>query len=183
MPDVRKRVRIRHVTYLGLHGWERGRGRPGGIALRRFIQRLRREIEPKLSNLEGVWVEDKYVGFVVHCRHASAPTRRRALGALRQTLAAVPSRVRILAGKDVWEILPAEVEGKGAAVRSLLAELNGGALPIYVGDDLSDEAAFEALPRGITVRVGTPRRTKACYQLRDPDEVRQFLEKLEAEIS
>jgi trehalose 6-phosphate phosphatase len=183
LADVRRRVGVGRIIYLGLHGWEHGRGRPGGILLHRFMQRLRREVESKLAGVEGVWIEDKYVGFVVHGRYAPARERRTARAALDQSIAAVQSRVRILKGKNVWEVLPMEVQGKGAAVRDLLDGLDGGALPIYVGDDLSDEPAFGALPRGITVRVGTPRKSEARYTMRDPDEVREFLERLAGEIS
>ncbi len=183
LADVRRRVGIHRITYLGLHGWEHGRGRPGGIRLHRFMQRLRREVESKLAGVEGVWIEDKYVGFVVHGRYAPARERRTARAALKQSLAAIQFRVRVLKGKNVWEVLPVEVQGKGAAVRDLLDGLDRSALPIYVGDDLSDEAAFEALPRGITVRVGAPRKTRARYTMRHPNEVREFLERLAGEIS
>lgn len=182
LADVRRRVGISRITYLGLHGWEHGRGRPSGIRLHRFMQRLRREVESKLAGVEGVWIEDKYVGFVVHGRYAPARERRTARTALKQSLAQIESRVRVLKGKNVWEVLPVEVQGKGAAVRSLLEGLDRSALPVYVGDDLSDESAFEVLPRGITVHVGTPRGTRARFSLRDPNEVRDFLERLEGEI-
>lgn len=183
LPDVRRNVGVRRITYLGLHGWERGRPRPGGIRFHRFMQRLRREVESKFSGAEGVWVEDKYVGFVVHFRYAPVRERRVARAALDQSLAPVQPKVRVLKGKSVWEVLPVEVQGKGEAVRSLLEGIDGGVLPVYAGDDLSDEAAFEVLPRGITVRVGKPRKTRARFGLRDPYEVLEFLERIEREIS
>lgn len=179
--DVRKRVKVRGVRCIGLHGWERGYRKLRETETYRFIQGLRREVEARLAGFEGVWVEDKFISFVVHYRRATA--RRKALAALRGALAHVQSKVRVLEGKKVWEILPLEIEGKGAAVRALLEPFGERVLPVYVGDDTTDESAFEALPRGITVRVGTPRRTKARYKLRNPDKVREFLEKLEAEIA
>lgn len=178
--DVRKRVRVPGVCCVGLHGWERGKGKPRATATERFVQKLRREVEAKLSRVDGVWVEDKFISFAVHYRRATA---RQAGAILREIVAPFLSRIRVMNGKRVWEVLPLEVEGKGAAVRSLLAELKAPALPIYVGDDTTDEPAFEALSRGVTVRVGNPRGTKACYVLRNPGEVRGFLEKLEAEIA
>jgi alpha,alpha-trehalase len=54
-------------------------------------------------------------------------------------------------------------------------------LPIYLGDDVTDEDAFRALrERGEVGGVGVlvaeePRETAARYRLRDPDEVREFL--------
>jgi trehalose 6-phosphate phosphatase len=181
-PDVRRHIGVRDITYLGLHGWERGQDQQAAKKLHRFMQRLGREVELRLQGLEGVWIEDKYVGFTVHCRQAPPDATRVAHARLKQVLASNLSRVRILSGKKVWEVLPLEVKGKGDAVRSVLKELGGVPLSIYAGDDLGDESAFKALPRGITVRVGTPRRTHARYQLRDPEEMREFLERLEGEL-
>jgi trehalose-phosphatase len=65
----------------------------------------------------------------------------------------------------------------------LLKDLPRGALPIYLGDDTTDESAFAELRRGITVRVGGHRRTKARFYLRNPDEVMGFLETVEDETT
>lgn len=179
--DVRRHVRVPGIACVGLHGWERG-GRLRKSETQRFVQRLRREAEAKLEGLEGVWVEDKFIGFAVHYRRASALAMRKARAAVRQAVAPYASKLRVMEGKKVREILPLEVKGKGEAVRALLGELKGPALAIYAGDDSTDEAAFRALPRGLTVRVGDPRRTHARYKLRDLEEVREFLERLEAEV-
>jgi trehalose 6-phosphate phosphatase len=181
--DVRRHVRIHLVTYLGLHGWERSNGKLRESETFRFMQRLRREVEKEMEGLEGIWVQDKSIVFVVHYRRAGDAARRRARAVLGSILAKVASRVRLMEGKKIWEILPVELKGKGAAVLTLLRESRDRLLPIYLGDDTTDEAAFEALPHGITVRVGTPRPTRARYELLDPDEVKVFLEKLEAEIA
>jgi trehalose 6-phosphate phosphatase len=52
-------------------------------------------------------------------------------------------------------------------------------LPIYVGDDLTDEPAFRVLRKGITVLVGPRRPTNAHFSLRNPAQVGVFLERLE----
>jgi trehalose 6-phosphate phosphatase len=183
MPDVRRHVRIGGITYLGLHGWERSGEKLKRTKAHRSMQRLRREIQKKLAGLEGIWVQDKFIVFVVHYRRASAAARRQARRLLEAVLQKAASKVRMMEGKKVWEVLPKEVKGKGAAVLDLLRKLPGSPLPVYAGDDTTDEAAFEALPRGITIRVGKPRPTRARYQLRGPGEVRMFLERLEAEIA
>jgi trehalose-phosphatase len=50
-------------------------------------------------------------------------------------------------------------------------------LPIFIGDDVTDEDAFRAVQaRGFGVLVATePRETVAAYRLRDPAEVEAFL--------
>ena len=56
-------------------------------------------------------------------------------------------------------------------------------IAIYVGDDATDEPAFAVLNRGITVRVGPARHTKARYRLSNPREVRRFIERLDDVLS
>lgn len=51
-------------------------------------------------------------------------------------------------------------------------------LPIYFGDDLSDEAAFAAVHRGKSILAGKRRPTEARCQLRGPGEVRATVTRL-----
>ncbi|SPF55892.1 hypothetical protein SBA4_7530003 [Candidatus Sulfopaludibacter sp. SbA4] len=80
--------------------------------------------------------------------------------------------------REKFVFLPREIGDKGTAVRHQLSRLAGHVLPIYAGDDRTDESAFAALSEGITIRVGRRALTRAQFQLRDPGEVRSFLEKL-----
>ena len=90
---------------------------------------------------------------------------------------------RMIHSNHAIEIVPREVEGKGVAMREFTRALRSPFLPIYVGDDLTDEPAFVALRRGITVCVAPSHRTSAQFQLKDPDEVRIFLERLAEELA
>jgi trehalose 6-phosphate phosphatase len=128
-------------------------------------------------------VENKKFSFVVHYRGASPGAVRRAEAVLGEELERFEPQLGQLAGKKIWEVLPREIEGKGSAVRSLLADFPSAVLPIYVGDDTTDESAFAVLRRGLTVRVGAPGPTAARFFLRNSEEVMSFLEKLEAEIA
>jgi trehalose-phosphatase len=180
LTDLRRRARISGVRYLGLHGFER-KGRAPRPAPE-FLVRLKRSVGTRLGDLPGIWMEDKGFSFVVHYRGARGPAVRRARVLLQECLKPYQGQFRLLKGKKVWEILPAAVPGKGEAARQVLAELDGSALPLYLGDDTTDEAAFEALRGGITIRVGPARRTRARYRLRNPHEVGRFLARLEDEI-
>jgi trehalose 6-phosphate phosphatase len=88
----------------------------------------------------------------------------------------------VVPGDLVWEVLPREIRGKGHAARRQWRLWAAGALPIYIGNDGTDESAFGTLAQGLTVRVGPVRRTRARYFLRNPAEVARFLERLGEEV-
>jgi len=181
--DVRERVNVPEASYLGLHGWESNGSAHAALATRRFIPFARRLLSKKLARLPNIRISDKEVTFDIHYRGASESAVRKARAALHEVLDPLAPELRVLHGKKIWEVLPQEIQGKGAAVKALLAKSPPVVLPIYIGDDTPDEPAFQALPHGITVRVGKPRRTWAHFELRNPQEVARFLNKMEAEIS
>jgi len=180
--DLRKRVNVPAARYLGLHGWEHRDGHSARPGSRRLMRVARRMLAERLRGLPGIWIEDKGPIFVVHYRGTAALATRRARRIVRETLEWLEPDLRVLAGRKVWEVVPQEIKGKGAAVSRLLEELPQPTLSIFVGDDVSDEKAFAVLRGEVTVRVGRPRRTGAHFRLRNPLEVRAFLERLQAEL-
>lgn len=83
---------------------------------------------------------------------------------------------RLNTGREVFDIVPRTGWHKGAAVKWILKNLaEEGSLPIYLGDDNSDEDAFAVLTDGITVRVGDHSATCAQYGVPGPAEVYRFL--------
>jgi trehalose-phosphatase len=80
-------------------------------------------------------------------------------------------------------LLPDIDWNKGKAVLWLLETLGlegGDALPIFIGDDRTDEDAFRALEnRGVGILVSDqPELTAASYWLKNPEEVERFLREL-----
>lgn len=180
---LQKLVKVRGAIYVGLHGWERDTGARSAIAARLILADARRKLVERLSGLPHVWVTDKGPCFEVHYHGASEITVRKTRAIVYSVFRPLKRDARLLRGRDVWEFLPWEFKGKGAAVRALIAEFPRPVLPIYIGDDITDESAFRALSKGITIRVGKPRRTRARFELRNPDEVFSFLKQMEAEIT
>jgi len=181
--DVRERTRLSKVHYLGVHGWENRFETALDPNTMRELEQARHSLETSLGNLRGVWIEDKGPTFAIHYRQAGEAESSQARASMQEVLARLNGGFRLLSGKKVWEILPREVGDKGAAVRRELSRLDRRSLPVYVGDDLTDEHAFAAIPDGLTIRVGPHSLTRAQFQLRDPGDVRRFLEKLEIELS
>jgi trehalose 6-phosphate phosphatase len=157
----------------GNHGMEPWRGLP---AARRLVARWRGELAGSLPQAPGVIVEDKGPSLAIHYRRARArATIRRlvlhAAGRLRDT--------RIVEGKMVVNVLPANAPDKGAALLQLCKRLRCDAA-IYVGDDDTDEDAFAVAGRFplLGIRVGHARRSRASYFLPGQTDIDRLLARL-----
>ncbi|ODN70785.1 trehalose-phosphatase [Methylobrevis pamukkalensis] len=165
----------------GLHGLE-WRERPGvavmqapaPISLDVFRARL------ATSDLlrDGLLVEDKKVAIAVHYR------ARPDLGSLvRETITGWLEGVddlAVLDGKMVVEVKPRAVS-KGTVVQRFLAmPAFEGRVPVFVGDDVTDEDGMRAAARagGFGVKVGEG-PSGASYRLADVPAVRTWLASLE----
>jgi len=87
-------------------------------------------------------------------------------------------RWRMASGKMAVEIQPNADFHKGKAVTEILTMFPSlELLPIYLGDDQTDEDAFRVLKgQGISVFIGPGGfPTEADFFLQNPDEVQEFL--------
>ena len=181
LADLRKLVPVPGVRLLGLHGWE-GRDAPPLDKERGVVRKARQLLQQRLSKIPQIWLEDKGLGLAVHYRGAPPRSVRLARPIVLDVAKTLGPHIHIVPGEKLWEILPHQIDGKGSAIRALLSQKPPGTLPIIVGDDVTDERAFAAVPHGLTIRVGRKLLTRARYLLRDPEEVKLFLQELEVEI-
>jgi trehalose 6-phosphate phosphatase len=149
---------------------------------RRLLGTVKRVLERSLPITKRIWIEDKKLGLAIHYREASSAAVKRASPVIHEVCERFSPEIHLLEGKKVWELLPKAIGGKGPTVRALILNQPRRVLPVFLGDDTTDEMAFAELPHGLTVRVGGRERTKAHFYLRNPGEVVQFLERLEGEI-
>lgn len=124
----------------------------------------------------GALVEDKGQSLALHWR--AAPAAETAIRAFAtQALARLPG-YRLEPGNQVVELRPVGAD-KGSAIRDLMARPPfAGRVPVFAGDDLTDEAGFAAVNalHGISVLVGDRRDSAATHRLADPAAVRAWLE-------
>jgi trehalose 6-phosphate phosphatase len=113
----------------------------------------------------GTLFERKPNGFVLHYR--SAPAAGPALRDALIALANGSERFTVLPALMAWELHPRGAD-KGRAVTALMRRPPfAGRLPVFIGDDVTDEYAIEAAERmgGIGLRVmeafGTPDDVRA----------------------
>ncbi|HEY7728059.1 MAG TPA: trehalose-phosphatase [Candidatus Eisenbacteria bacterium] len=180
--EVERLIGALPAVFVGEHGWER-RGRDGRVdrvPLAHSVSATIDEAERAARSLGwGRWLERKRSAVVLHTRampEAEARDVRDRCVALWRPLAA-PGHVsvdRIDGGME----LRARGRNKGLVALSLLSESPPGTLGVFVGDDVTDEDAFDALrDRGFGVRVGGgDRPSLALGHLPSPDAVPDFLE-------
>lgn len=188
--DLRERVPPEPLLFFaGLHGLEIDgpglRFAHSAVALAApgisvLVKDLRRAVKP----LPGVFVEDKTYAVVLHVRGASKADRMHAVtrfNALAEPLLS-EGTLRLQPGDNVLELLPNIDWAKGDAVRAIIrhveAESKEPVWPVYIGDDATDEDAFEEIGNnGLTIGV-TKRTAGAAFQLEDPAAVECFLKSI-----
>lgn len=186
LPDVRSRVGIDGICYVGCHGYsmQASQGKPVTLMSRAeeaLLPRISRALHVGLHGLRGIRIESKEAGIAIHYRNAERRNARRALAAIRDILGR-NRRLNLISGKKVWEILPGPGMDKWTAIQHLLAlENRRDSLLCYVGDDVPDEYVFARM-RGISVAVGRRRRTSARFFVKTPSDVARFLEELATAI-
>lgn len=191
LKDVRKKVGLDSVTCAGNHGLElRGPGLRFSYPLPKRVSAALLDILRRLngirSDIPGIIIENKIYSLSFHYRLVKSADLRRMRERFRKAVSPHVrlGRVVLKSGKKVYEVRPPVSWNKGRIALWFLSRLRKGkspVLPIYIGDDLTDEDAFRALKgKGITVFVGSPgaRRTAAVYYLRSPAEVLKTLKKL-----
>ncbi len=186
---VQELMGVDDLVVAGSHGfdiWHPVRGTLEHEAASGFedlVAETTERLTDEVGSLPGVLVEAKRASVAVHYRLAGADDARRVHELVEQLLAEQPDDLKVTPGKMVYELQPKLDWNKGRAVDYLLdaLELTGSDLvPIYLGDDVTDEDAFATLhDRGIGIYVGDAadldRPTKATFTLHDVPEVETFL--------
>ena len=157
---------------VGLHGTQEGAiGGEAASLLSEEEEAALSELRERLPTVEGLRVEEKGPTFAVHYRSAQDEASVR--GRLKEWAENVPEVLEIIWGKKVVELRP-QGTSKGVAVQRIAGE-HPECTPIYLGDDVTDEDAFEALGgEAVTVKVGAG-ETKARYRLEGVEEVIEYL--------
>jgi trehalose 6-phosphate phosphatase len=192
LADVRERIGLPGLWYAGSHGFEltgpdgTHHQNPEAAASIPVLAGAAADLAGQLGHIPGVLVEHKRFGVAVHYRNAARDRVGEVAAAVRT--AGQRTVLRVTTGREVIELRPNIDWDKGKTLRWVLDyirdnEGGGPLLPIYLGDDITDEDAFDAVHDdgiAILVRHGDDgdRATAARYALDDPDRVREFTERL-----
>lgn len=186
--DVKKRVGLPNIIYVGNHGLE-----VSGPTIRyqlfvaadvkRFLKEIKACLTERLGQIPGILIEDKDLTLSIHYRRLEKkdlPLLKRIFFHSIQPYVK-DRKATVGSGKRVFEVKPAVDWNKGNIVLWLIKRLQADidpkqSVPIFIGDDVTDEAAFTALKRkGICIRVGQKGVSAAQYYVKDVDQVAEFL--------
>jgi trehalose 6-phosphate phosphatase len=162
----------------GLHGLElraqlTGDARPGANA--DDLARVREAAEQVAGAHPGARVEDKGIALALHWR--AAPQARRALEAIAAAAITQMPGYRLQHGNCVVELRP-DGHHKGTAIERLMGTPPfAGRMPVYAGDDFTDEDGFMTTNSlgGLSIIVGDRRPTTARHAIADTASLRAWL--------
>lgn len=123
----------------------------------------------------GIIVEDKRISVALHWRLAPQ-LHDEALDLMRAVARRMGPAVRLQEGKSVAEIVPAQASKGSAIAQLMLCAPYAGRLPVFIGDDITDEYGFEAVNGlgGLSIRIGAG-ETCAKLRLDSPTALRRLL--------
>lgn len=150
------------------------------------LDKSEKKLQKKLDSIEGVKIERKQFAIAVHYRHVNENEVPQVIKIVTR-IGSHYSGLRMKRGKMIVELQPDIDWHKGKAVQWLLDRLDidkNNVLPVYIGDDVTDEDAFAALQlNGIGILVGDhDGNTAARFRLNDVNKTARFLEKCIQEL-
>ncbi|XP_062199270.1 probable trehalose-phosphate phosphatase 7 isoform X2 [Phragmites australis] len=150
-----------------------------------MIEQVQERLAEQTRCIPGAKVENNKFCVSVHFRCVDekmwGELAERVEGVLREY-----PELQLTQGRMVFEVRPTIKWDKGKALEFLLESLGfaecNNVLPVYIGDDRTDEDAFKVLRRrgqGAGILVSKhPKETSASYSLQEPAEVMEFLLRL-----
>jgi trehalose 6-phosphate phosphatase len=191
-PVVQELMGLDDLIVAGSHGFDIWSPNEGTIQMEagsgsaELLDAVRARLEDGAASIEGSLVEPKKTSVAIHYRLVSEDEKPGIKHLVDGLLEEYPDDLKVTPGKMVYEIQPKIDWDKGKAVLYLLEALEldrEDVLPIYLGDDVTDEDAFQALSGGgLGIFVGyaddpevAGRDTAADYVLNTVEEVERFL--------
>ncbi|OMO94285.1 Trehalose-phosphatase [Corchorus olitorius] len=150
-----------------------------------MIDEVYKALVEKTKSIPGAKVENNKFCVSVHFRCVDEKSWAVLAEQVRSVLNEYP-KLKLTQGRKVLEIRPTIKWDKGRALEFLLEALgyanSNDVLPVYIGDDRTDEDAFKVLRdrgQGFGILVSkVPKETNASYSLQEPSEVKEFLRRL-----
>ncbi len=188
--DIESKIGITNLIYAGSHGFDiKGPDDlemqyESGHKILPILDEVEKRLKESLKDIKGAQVERKKYAIAVHYRNAE----NKMVNFIEKAVFEELKQHKMLkkgSGKKIFELKPDLDWDKGRALTWLLEKLElneDNYLPVFIGDDITDEDAFESIKgKGIGIIVGSHNQnTHASFRLENTDEVLQFFEELKS---
>ncbi len=188
--DVRALIGIdAGIAYAGIHGLELAdrsgvlHTEPSALSAMAQLDEVRKWLAGHVPRGQGFWVEDKRCAVGLHYRLADPARATILCRRYREFVSQHAPDLRLLRLNMIDEVIPRGAS-KALAVAGLIQWFPPPYLPIYFGDDVTDEDAFREIgAKGIGILVGPERASRAKYRVDGPVDVARELHALAAQVS
>lgn len=139
------------------------------------ISLLQHNVQKACLRYPQLLIENKDYSVAIHYRQY--PELAEIAKKIAHDIQRMQPEFKINEGKYVFELLPAEAD-KGQAIQKILDHYNfQNVLPIFIGDDKTDESGFKTINNyhGVSIKVGEE-ETQACCRLKNVADVAHFLD-------
>lgn len=179
LDDLRPRVPREVEMCIGNHGSERADVTvdlgPMRETCRAWLAQLQARLDDDVD-AGGIFIEDKGITVSVHFRLTR--DRKQAERTIVEWIGGLAPEPRVIGGKFVFNLLPAQARTKFEALVDIAREESASAV-LFVGDDLTDEIVFaQAPPDWVTVRVERDRDSSARFFIHDQADIVILLDRL-----
>lgn len=177
--DIKDRVGIEDIIYAGNHGAEIWDGKKAIISQgtkkdRRLLEEALEKLKKETSYIKGILIEDKGITASLHFRSVNVRQVGDIFRIFERLAKEYEDKLRFILGKKVFEIRPVNIWNKGDAVSWIMENMGKHRFPIYIGDDTTDEDAYNSLNnRGLSISIGGS--ANADYYIQNQGEIKQFL--------
>lgn len=187
---IKEKVDLEELFYAGSHGFEIEGPDDFHYEIKESKEILpvlddaEGKLQEKLKAIEGVEIERKKYAIAIHYRKVKEADLKQVNKLVNNLIEEYEKLIRT-EGKKVIELKPDIDWDKGKAVKVVGNQIlsnEHSQLVFYLGDDVTDEDAFQVIENGYGILVGRPEEesyeTYANYFLNDVEEVKAFLTKL-----
>jgi trehalose 6-phosphate phosphatase len=179
LADVDRLFTVPGLSAAGQHGAEI-RAAEGGIEIFDAAAQQLAALAPAIADFAaarpGILIESKGMATAIHCRQV--PHYQSELGAfLDDLVAGSGGQLETIRGHRVFEIKPRNLSKRTAVEHFMRSPPFAGRLPVFIGDDRTDEDGFAAVQAmgGHAIHVGLTGASLATWRIAGPAEVRTFL--------
>lgn len=190
LQEIKQLLPLNGLSYAGLHGieieWAHGKRYFWNQAalIKTLLQKIKKEAQRIFKQQREIIIEDKTFSLAFHYRLLPEHKTQSVIETIESIIKRIDEQNNIqrIYGAKVIELRP-QGWNKGNAVGIVLDNnpSSEDILPIYIGDDTTDEDAFKQIKnQGITIYVKNHdnRETAAEYIVSDPDDILFFLKSL-----